>query len=99
MASTEIITDFALGILSKEPEVLKEKMKKYNSTHVFVTQMEEYIVVYWLKKFEGNEYITANHLNENFSELLLSRMLDDQEIEGFNEVYSDDFVKIYALSS
>lgn len=93
MSSSEKIRDVVFAFISNDPKVLKEKMQKYNSEYVFVSKLDKTIIDYWLEKLKDYPSIT-----EIYSEHLIARMLQDEDIEGFTQVYSDNEVKIYKIT-
>jgi hypothetical protein len=97
MASNEEIKDIAFGLLSSDPKELKSAMEKYGSDYVFVSALDEKIILYWLERFGLKQYIGENRLKERVSELVLFKMLNEQNVEGFEMVYSDALVKVYRL--
>lgn len=93
MSSSEQIQDVVFAFISNNPEILKEKMQKYNSKYVFVSKIDKITIDYWLGKLKDYPSIT-----EMYSEHLVSRMLQNESIEGFTQVYSDNVVKIYTIN-
>lgn len=93
-ASNQDTKDVAFGLLDSDPASLAEKMDKHSATHVFVTAMERYIVEYWVNHFRG-ESLSQEEIDAVIPELTVSRMLNQEDIPGFELVYSDSLVKIY----
>lgn len=95
LANNDRVERVARALLASNASVLYSAMEGYGSDYVMVSRLDESITKYWLRRFEEHEYITSDEVNELASRLILFRMLDDEEVEGFRQVYSDSVVKIY----
>lgn len=96
LSDAETVEDVAYGLLSRDPEELIETMQAYDTEYIFVSRMDETVFRFWLEKFAAR-YGAEENVDEVAPKLVISKMLEDEEVEGFERVYSDDWVKIYRL--
>lgn len=94
------IKNVALILTTTSPEQARELMRNYNSEYIFVYTGDEFKghVLYQVSGIEAESTETGNipHILNNNS--LFYRMIQKEEIDGFNRVYSDSSAVIYKIS-
>ena len=92
------IMDVVNALLGDEPSEIRNIMDKYNSDYVLVAERDE-SASYALFLITGVD--PFNYLNEDYSlkesaqDIILFRMINNEDIEGFEKAYSDGAVRIY----
>ncbi len=97
-SSKEDINDVALALTAMDSNNTKEIMQKHSADYIFVTMRDidsSFILfrVLGLTDFLDGEY----SVNDRAEDTLLFRMIDRDDIENFELVYSDDVVRVYGL--
>jgi len=97
--SDEIITDVSTVVITNDSARTKEFMEKYNAEYVFVTRwdVEEGIFGAINIGAYGTEKVHVS--SDEYYKTTLVRMWSEDSIQGFENVYSDDTVKIYKISA
>ncbi|MFH1612216.1 MAG: hypothetical protein ABIB46_00545 [bacterium] len=93
-STNEKMKDVALAFLASDFDRTKEIMVKYDTNYFFATKLEDYIIDYWAERLK-EYYSTINDIGETRENIFITKMLNEEEIEGFSLVYNDDYVKIY----
>ena len=95
--SDEIITDVSTALITNDSTQTKEFMEKYNAEYVFVTKwdVEEGIFGAINIGAYGTEKVHVG--SDESHKTILVRLWSEDNVQGFENVYSDDTVKIYRI--
>lgn len=93
----EIITDVSTALITNDSTLTKEIMENYNAEYVFVTRgdVEEGIFDAINIGAYGTEKVHVR--SDKYYKTILVRLWSEDSIQGFENVYSDDTVKIYRI--
>ena len=96
-SSREKIDDVVLALVSTDPKETREVMEKYNAEYVFVATEDKFksYVLFLIAGYDPSEYLVDGEPTKKAMEIVIFRMIDEQTIEGFELVYSDEYAKIY----
>lgn len=98
----ERILDVADALLTEKPAVTAEVMKKYGAEYVFVTKGDsaKAYAMFLAAGKEPEPYLTAEYnILKSAYALVFFRMINAEQIPGFELAYSDDDARIYRLTT
>jgi len=77
----------------------KKIMEKYDSDYIFVTESdkEKNYVFFKLAGYDDLEYLVNYEPTDKALDAVFFKMINGEEIDGFDLVYFDEHVKIYRL--
>ncbi len=96
-SSREKIDDAVKALTTHDPTETREVMEKYDAEYIFVTKSDSgtSYVLFTLAGYDISEYLLDYEPTDKALDTILFKAINEQEIEGFELVYSDDYVKIY----
>jgi asparagine N-glycosylation enzyme membrane subunit Stt3 len=98
----ERIMDVVNALITNDPDKTKDIMRKYNAEYVLVTKNDKAksYALFLIAGYKPSDYLDKNFKpKENAMNLVLFKMINEEDVKGFEKIYSDEIVKIYKIKN